>query len=49
MTDKITVSVLLDQETLDKVTALQKEREIFSRSAMLREIVEKGILEAAKK
>lgn len=45
MTDKISVSVLLDPETLEVVTQLQKEKEIFSRSALLRDLIVKGLQE----
>lgn len=47
MTDKITVSVLLDQETLDELKRLQKKYDIFSRSRMLREIIEEGLKQIA--
>jgi metal-responsive CopG/Arc/MetJ family transcriptional regulator len=43
MTEKITVSVLLDQETLDELRRLQSKYEVFSRSALLREVIEKGL------
>lgn len=43
MTDKVTVSVLIEPETLDKLVDLQKESGIFSRSKLLREVIEKGL------
>jgi metal-responsive CopG/Arc/MetJ family transcriptional regulator len=43
MTDKITVSVLLDPEVLEQLTELQKKYEVFSRSKLLREVIEKGL------
>lgn len=49
MTDKVSISVLLDQETLDKVIDLQKKKGIFSRSKMLRIIIEKGLLVSDEK
>jgi metal-responsive CopG/Arc/MetJ family transcriptional regulator len=49
MTDKITVSVLLDQEVLDQLTELQKKYEVFSRSKLLREVIEKGLTVLEKK
>ena len=48
MTDKVTVSVLLDQDVLEQLTELQKKYEIFSRSKMLREIIENGLKEIEK-
>ncbi len=49
MTEKITVSVLLDPQVHDKVTELQKQSGVFSRSALLREIIEKGLKAVEKK
>ncbi len=49
MTDKITVSVLLDPKVYDKVTELQKQTGVFSRSAILREAIEKGLKAVEKK
>lgn len=49
MTDKKTISVLLDQEIVEQLTELQKKYEIFSRSALLREIIENGLKEIEKK
>ena len=48
MTDKVTVSVLLDPEVLEQLTELQKKYDIFSRSRMLREIIENGLKELKK-
>lgn len=44
MTDMKNVSVLLDQETLDKVIEMQKKHGIFSRSEMLRKVIQKGLV-----
>lgn len=49
MTDKITVSVLLDPEVLEELTNLQKKYEVFSRSKLLRQIIEEGIKTLEKK
>jgi metal-responsive CopG/Arc/MetJ family transcriptional regulator len=49
MTDKITVSVLLDPEVLEELTKLQKKYDIFSRSRLLREIIEEGLKTLEKK
>ena len=49
MTDMINVSVLLDQEVLDELTRLQKKYEIFSRSKLLRQIIQEGLKELEKK
>jgi len=43
MTEKITVSVLIDPETMVKITEIQKEQGIFSRSKLLRDVIEKGL------
>lgn len=43
MTDKITVSVLLDPEVLEELTRLQSKYAVFSRSKLLREVIEKGM------
>jgi len=43
MTDMKTVSVLLDQETYDKVVQIQKDTNTFSRSNVLRDLVKKGL------
>jgi metal-responsive CopG/Arc/MetJ family transcriptional regulator len=43
MTDKITVSVLLDPEVLEELKKLQKKYDVFSRSKLLREIIEEGL------
>lgn len=43
MTDKITVSVLLEPEILEELTKLQSKYAIFSRSRLLREIIEEGL------
>lgn len=49
MTEKITISVLLDQETVERVKEMQKRTGIFSRSAFLREVIEKGLKAVEKK
>lgn len=49
MTDKVTVSVLLDPEVLEQVIELQKKYEIFSRSQFLRDCIDKGLKELKKK
>lgn len=43
MTDKKTISVLLDPEVVEQLKELQKKYEIFSRSQLLREIIEEGL------
>lgn len=43
MTDKITVSVLLDPEVIEELTKLQKKYEVFSRSKLLRDIIHEGL------
>jgi metal-responsive CopG/Arc/MetJ family transcriptional regulator len=48
MTDKVTVSVLIEPETLEKLTELQKQHGIFSRSKLLREVIDKGLKVAEK-
>lgn len=45
-TDMITVSALLDKEVLDRITELQRKSGIFSRAKILREIIERGLIEA---
>lgn len=45
MTEMKTVSVLLDDETLQKVIELQKETNTFSRAGMLRELIQKALEE----
>jgi len=42
------LSIVLDQKTLDRIIDLQKENGIFSRSGMIRKIVDKGIKEIEK-
>jgi len=42
------LSIVLDQETLDRIVKLQKKNDIFSRSSMIRTIVKKGIKEIEK-
>jgi predicted DNA-binding protein len=49
MTDKITVSVLLDPEVLEQLVELQSKYKMFSRSKLLREIINKGINEMENK
>lgn len=49
MTDKITVSVLLDPEVIEQIKILQKKYDMFSRSALLRELIEKGLKQLEKK
>ena len=48
MTEMKNVSVLLDEETLKKVIKLQKKTDNFSRSNMLRRLIQRG-LEAESK
>ena len=43
MTEKKTVSVLLDPETLDEIRELQKKTNTFSRSELLRDVIERGL------
>ena len=43
MTEKKTVSVLLDPETLDEIRELQKKTDTFSRSEFLRDVIERGL------
>ncbi|WP_374187481.1 hypothetical protein ACEPPU_24335 [Priestia aryabhattai] len=51
MTDKKIVSVVMDHEVMEQVTELQKQTGVFSRSAMLHELICKGleVLELEKK
>lgn len=49
MTDKITVSVLLDPEVIEELTELQQKYAIFSRSKLLRELIEEGLKVIDKK
>lgn len=49
MTEKITVSVLLDPEVYEQVKELQSKSGVFSRSALLREAIEKGLKVVEKK
>lgn len=46
--EKKTVSILVEQDTFEKLTQLQKETGVFSRSKLLRDIIDKG-LEVYKK
>lgn len=46
---KIPVSVLVDPDTYDRVVALQKVTGTFSRSKLLREIIDKGLKSFEKK
>jgi metal-responsive CopG/Arc/MetJ family transcriptional regulator len=48
MTDKVTVSVLIDPETLDKVKELQSKTKVFSRSELLRKLIEEGLKKGVK-
>ena len=43
MTEKVSVSVLLDPETLDEIRELQKKTNTFSRSELLRDVIERGL------
>lgn len=43
MTEKITVSVLLEPATHQTIIDLQKKHGIFSRSALLRDVIDKGL------
>ncbi len=43
MTKKITISVPLDKEVLDELTTLQSKYAVFSRSQLLRDLIEKGL------
>lgn len=43
MTEKKSVSVLLDPETLDEIRELQKKTNTFSRSEFLRDVIERGL------
>lgn len=43
MTEMTTVSVLLEDETLDKIIQLQKDTNNFSRSDVLRILIKKGL------
>ena len=49
MTDKITISVLLDPEVVEQVKELQRTSGVFSRSALLREVIDKGLKAVEKK
>jgi len=48
MTDKKTISVLLEPEVLAELTKLQSKYEVFSRSKLLREIIKHGLKVADK-
>jgi metal-responsive CopG/Arc/MetJ family transcriptional regulator len=43
LTEKISVSVLLEHDTYNTITDLQKKHGVFSRSALLRDIIDKGL------
>jgi metal-responsive CopG/Arc/MetJ family transcriptional regulator len=43
MTDKKTISVLLEPEVVEELTKLQSKYEVFSRSKLLREIIKHGL------
>lgn len=43
MTDKITVSILLDPEVYERIRKIQAEKQIFSRSELIRQIVDLGL------
>lgn len=49
MTEMKSVSVLLEPETLAKITQLQKDESEFSRSKMLRVLIDKGLAELENK
>ena len=38
-----TLSIVLDQETLDQIKAMQLKKGIFSRSQLIRELISKGL------
>ncbi|NMH68575.1 hypothetical protein [Rossellomorea vietnamensis] len=43
MTDKITISILLEPEVFQQITEMQKEKGVFSRSELIRRIIDAGI------
>lgn len=44
MTDKPKISVIVDHETLEKITKKQIETGNFSKSAVAHELIKKGLL-----
>lgn len=42
-TKQVPISIIMEQETLDKITDIQKKTGIFSRSKVLREIINAGL------
>lgn len=45
MTEMKTVSVLLEPETLEQIIQLQKDQTEFSRSKIIRVLIDKGLAE----
>jgi metal-responsive CopG/Arc/MetJ family transcriptional regulator len=43
MTDKVTVSILLDPEVYKQIRQLQKDKDVFSRSELIRQIIDAGL------
>jgi len=43
MTDKKIVSVVMDHDVMQQVTELQKKTGVFSRSALLHDLICKGL------
>ncbi|CDQ22615.1 ribbon-helix-helix protein, CopG family [Halobacillus karajensis] len=43
MTEMKNVSVLLDEETVEKIIHLQKKTGTFSRSSLLRDLIKRGL------
>ncbi|WP_154657908.1 ribbon-helix-helix protein, CopG family [Fictibacillus gelatini] len=41
--EKRMVSILVEQDTYDKITEIQKETGIFSRSKLLRDLIDRGL------
>lgn len=48
MTKKITISVPLDKEVVDELTRLQSKYAVFSRSKLLRDVIDKGLKKIEK-
>lgn len=43
MTDKVTVSILIDPDVYEKIKKLQSDKQIFSRSELIRQIIDAGL------
>jgi metal-responsive CopG/Arc/MetJ family transcriptional regulator len=43
MTDKKVISILLEPDVLDRIKEMQKQKGIFSRSELIRRIIDAGM------